>query len=387
MLTMLCIIGTRPEAIKMAPVIKALLRERDRVRSLVCVTGQHREMLDQVLEVFRIVPDFDLDLMRSDASLSELTAALLRGLDGVVGRCRPDWVLAQGDTTTVLAAALTASYHRVRFGHVEAGLRTGDRHRPFPEEINRSLADRLADLLFAPTERVRQTLRGEGIPEDRIVVTGNTVVDALREVAELPYDWSAGPLASLPPGRRFVLITAHRRESFGGPFREICAALRELAETFREEPFQFVYPIHLNPNVRRPAFELLTGLPNLSLVEPLDYLSLVNLMKRSALILTDSGGIQEEAPGLQVPVLVLRDTTERPEGIALGAARLVGTRRARIVAEASRCLRDPSALAPLARDTNPYGDGHAAERIVAALLARRCSPMPGSLIGDSPTCR
>ncbi|MBV8229408.1 MAG: UDP-N-acetylglucosamine 2-epimerase (non-hydrolyzing), partial [Planctomycetaceae bacterium] len=190
MLTVLCIIGTRPEAIKMAPVIKALLRERDRVRALVCATGQHRAMLDQVLEVFRIVPDFDLDLMRSDASLSELTAALLRGLDGVVGRCRPDWVLAQGDTTTVLAAALTASYHRVRFGHVEAGLRTGDRHRPFPEEINRSLADRLADLLFAPTERVRQTLRGEGIPEDRIVVTGNTVVDALREVAEPPYDWS-----------------------------------------------------------------------------------------------------------------------------------------------------------------------------------------------------
>jgi UDP-N-acetylglucosamine 2-epimerase len=273
---------------------------------------------------------------------------------------------------------LTASYHRVRFGHVEAGLRTGDRHRPFPEEINRSLADRLADLLFAPTERVRQTLRGEGIPEDRIVVTGNTVVDALREVAELPYDWSAGPLASLPPGRRFVLITAHRRESFGGPFREICAALRELAETFREEPFQFVYPIHLNPNVRRPAFELLSGLPNLSLVEPLDYLSLVNLMKRSALILTDSGGIQEEAPGLHVPVLVLRDTTERPEGIALGAARLVGTRRARIVAEASRCLRDPLALAPLARGTNPYGDGHAAKRIVAALLERRRSPCPGA---------
>ena len=235
----------------------------------------------------------------------------------MVGRCRPDWVLAQGDTTTVLAAGLATSYHRIQFGHVEAGLRTGDHDRPFPEEINRSLADRLADLLFAPTEWSRQTLRGEGIPDDRIVVTGNTVVDALLEVADLPYDWSAGPLAALPSGRRFVLITAHRRESFGGPFREICAALRELAETFRDERYHFVYPVHLNPNVRRPAHEILRGLPNLSLVEPLDYLSLINLLKRSALILTDSGGLQEEAPGLQVPVLVLRDTTERPEGVAL----------------------------------------------------------------------
>ncbi len=299
----------------------------------------------------------------------------------MVGRCRPDWVLAQGDTTTVLAAGLATSYHRIQFGHVEAGLRTGDHDRPFPEEINRSLADRLADLLFAPTEWSRQTLRGEGIPDDRIVVTGNTVVDALLEVADLPYDWSAGPLAALPSGRRFVLITAHRRESFGGPFREICAALRELAETFRDERYHFVYPVHLNPNVRRPAHEILRGLPNLSLVEPLDYLSLINLLKRSALILTDSGGLQEEAPGLQVPVLVLRDTTERPEGVALGAARLVGTRCARIVAEASRYLRDPSALAPLAKGVNPYGDGQAAERIVAALLEAR-GISPGGSVSD-----
>jgi UDP-N-acetylglucosamine 2-epimerase len=368
MLTVLSVIGTRPEAIKMAPVVKELARHPDRIRSLVCSTGQHRQMLDQVLDLFRIEPDFDLNLMQTDQTLSQLTAALFSALDAVVEQSRPDWVLAQGDTSTVLVAGLVAYYHRVRFGHVEAGLRTGDRYRPFPEEMNRVVSDRLADYLFAPTQRSRQTLLREGHPENRILVTGNTVIDALLEVASYPYDWSSGPLGFLCPGKRLVLITAHRRESFGEPFREICSAIRELAEAFEADHLHFVYPVHLNPNVQRPVRELLSGLANVSLVEPLDYPSLVQLMKRSTLILTDSGGIQEEAPGLQVPVLVMRDTTERPEGVEAGVVRLVGTSRRRIVGEASRLLRDPAALAAMTKSVNPYGDGHAAERIVAALL-------------------
>jgi UDP-N-acetylglucosamine 2-epimerase len=368
MLTVLSVIGTRPEAIKMAPVVRELARHPDWVRSLVCSTGQHRQMLDQVLDLFRIEPDFDLNLMQADQTLSQLTARLFTALDGVVARSKPDWVLAQGDTSTVLVAALVAYYHRVRFGHVEAGLRTGDRYRPFPEEMNRVVADRLADVLFAPTDRSRQTLLHEGHSENRVLVTGNTVIDALVEVASYPYDWSSGPLAFLPSGKRLVLITAHRRESFGEPFREMCSAIRELSEAFAAEDLHFVYPVHLNPNVQQPVHEILSGLANVSLVEPLDYLSLVQLMKRSTLILTDSGGIQEEAPGLKVPVLVMRETTERPEGVDAGVVRLVGTSRRRIVGEASRLLRDPAALAAMTKNVNPYGDGHAAERIVAALL-------------------
>jgi UDP-N-acetylglucosamine 2-epimerase len=368
MLTVLSVIGTRPEAIKMAPVVKELARHPDRVRSLVCSTGQHRQMLDQVLGLFRIDPDFDLNLMQDDQTLSRLTAALFSALDGVVEQCKPDWVLAQGDTSTVLVAGLVTYYCRVRFGHVEAGLRTGDLYRPFPEEMNRVVADRLADLLFAPTHRSRQTLLREGHPENRVLVTGNTVIDALQEVASYPYDWSSGPLSFLCPGKRLVLITAHRRESFGEPFREICSAIRELAVAFESDDLHFVYPVHLNPNVQRPVRDILSGLANVSLLEPLDYLSLVHLMKRSTLILTDSGGIQEEAPGLKVPVLVMRDTTERPEGVEAGVVRLVGTSRRRIVGEASRLLRDPEALAAMTKGANPYGDGHAAERIVAALL-------------------
>src|SRR5262245_50138566 len=273
MLTVLSVIGTRPEAIKMAPVVKELARHPDRIRSLVCFTGQHRQMLDLVLDLFRIEPDFDLNLMQADQTLSQLTAALFNALDGVVEQSRPDWVLAQGDTSTVLVAGLVTYYHRARFGHVEAGLRTGDRYRPFPEEMNRVVADRLADFLFAPTPRSRQALLREGHAEGRILVTGNTVIDALREVASYPYDWASGPLAGLPRGKRLVLITAHRRESFGEPLREICSAIRELAAGFDAEGFHFVYPVHLNPNVQRPVRELLSGLANVSLLEPLDYLS------------------------------------------------------------------------------------------------------------------
>ena len=368
MVTVLSIIGTRPEAIKMAPVVRELQRHPDRVRSVVCATGQHRQMLDQVLDLFQIRPEFDLDLMQPNQSLSALTAALLKGLDGVIDEVHPDWVLAQGDTTTVMVAAIVAYYHNVRFGHVEAGLRTGDKRRPFPEEINRRLADVVSDAFFAPTERARQALLREGTNDTDIYVTGNTVIDALLDVAARPYNWSAGPLAALPQGKRLVLITAHRRESFGQPFRDLCHAIRTLAADFAAEGVHFVYPVHLNPNVRAPVNEILAGIGNISLIEPLDYLSLVHLMKRATLILTDSGGIQEEAPSLGVPVLVMRDTTERPEGVEAGVVRLVGTQPDRIIGEARTLLRDPTAHAAMAGRANPYGDGKAAERIVAILL-------------------
>lgn len=370
MLTVLSVIGTRPEAIKMAPVVQELASHSARVRSVVCVTAQHRTMLDQVLECFAIQPDYDLNVMRADQTLSEMTADLLRGIDSVLAQVRPDWVLAQGDTTTVFAAALAAHYHQVRFGHVEAGLRTGERYQPFPEEINRRLADALASLHFAPTERCRQALLKEGYPADDILVTGNTVIDALLEVAAQPYDWSAGPLAAIPNDHRIVLVTAHRRESFGAPLREICMAVRDLACQFRSEAVDFVYPVHLNPHVRQPVNEILAGLPNVHLLAPLDYVSFVHLMKRSTLILTDSGGIQEEAPSLGVPVLVMRNVTERPEGIEAGVVRLVGVTRAGIVEAAGLLLRDPPLHRAMSARANPYGDGHAASRIVAALLER-----------------
>jgi UDP-N-acetylglucosamine 2-epimerase (non-hydrolysing) len=370
MKTILSVIGTRPEAIKMAPVLGELGKHAGGLRSLVCSTGQHREMLDQAFGLFGIRPDFELGLMRPDQGLAELTAGLLTGLDRVMAEARPDWVIAQGDTTTVLVASLVAFYRRVPFGHVEAGLRTGDKSRPFPEEVNRRLADVLADVYFAPTEGAREALLREGCPERDVYVTGNTAIDAVREVASRSYDWESGPLGRLPRGRRLVLVTAHRRESFGPPFREMCLALRDLAREFGE--VEVVYPVHLNPNVRGPVNEVLSGVPNVHLIEPLDYLSMVHLMKAAELILTDSGGIQEEAPGLGVPVLVMRDATERPEGIAAGVARLVGTRRERIVEEAGALLRDPAAreAMALAGRANPYGDGRAAERIVGVLLER-----------------
>ena len=366
MLTVLSIFGTRPEAIKMAPVVGELRRHPGSVRSLVCVTGQHRQMLDQVLKIFSIVPDHDLNLMRPNQTLSGLTAGLFEGLDRVIGETRPDWILAQGDTTTVMVAGLVAHYHRVRFGHVEAGLRTGDKFRPFPEEINRRIADLLADAYFAPTETSRQVLLREGVAPELVHVTGNTVIDALMDVAARPFDWRNSQLAGVPPAQRLVLVTAHRRESFGEPFRELCEAIRELAA--RHPEILFVYPVHLNPNVRQPVGEILASLGNVRLIEPVDYFEMVHLMKRSELILTDSGGVQEEAPSLGVPVLVMRDTTERPEGVEAGLVKLVGTNKNRIVAEAARVLEQGSFVSPDRRGKSPYGDGHAAGRIVSALL-------------------
>lgn len=371
-LRILSIFGTRPEAIKMAPVVRALA-DTSGVESLVCVTAQHRQMLDQVLRLFHITPDVDLNLMQPDQSLAELTAAIFTHLDPVLERLRPDWVLVQGDTTTVMVTALLAYYHRLRVGHVEAGLRTGDKWQPFPEEINRRVAGAVADLHFAPTEWARQNLLNEGVPAQRIVVTGNPVIDALHYVASLPPPPEVLDLLArlgLPTqpdsGPRLVLITAHRRENFGQPLENICLALRQLAEIYPD--IRFVYPVHLNPNVQEPVYRLLGGVPNISLLPPLDYLPWVHLIRRATLMLTDSGGLQEEAPGLGVPVLVLRQVTERPEGVQAGTVRLVGTDPERILRETRRLLDDPAAHAAMAQAVNPYGDGHAAERIVRAIL-------------------
>ncbi len=298
----------------MAPVVKALEARPDWIESRVCVTAQHREMLDQVLELFDMIPDYDLDIMGEDQSLAQVTASVFAGLDPVLTAERPDWVLVQGDTTTVMAAGLLAFYHRIKVGHVEAGLRTHDKHRPFPEEINRRVAGVVADLHFAPTAWARDNLLREGVAPEAVCVTGNPVIDALLMVADRPYDPGTGPLAGLPWERRIVLVTAHRRENFGRPLEEICAALIEIARRYPDD-VHIVYPVHLNPNVQGPVYRLLGGVPNVTLLPPLDYLPLVHLMKRCTLVLTDSGGIQEEAPGLGKPVLVLREVTERPEGV------------------------------------------------------------------------
>jgi UDP-N-acetylglucosamine 2-epimerase (non-hydrolysing) len=366
-LRVLSIFGTRPEAIKMAPVVGRLEAQAG-VESRVCVTAQHRQMLDPLLDLFAIHPDFDLDLMRPDQPLVELTRAILGELDPVIREVNPDWILVQGDTTTVMAASLLAYYQHVRVGHVEAGLRTGDKWQPFPEEVNRRVAGVIADLNFAPTERARENLLREGTPDDRIVVTGNTVIDALQMIAARPCDLTTGPLEGIPPERRVILVTAHRRENFGEPFQRVLAAMELLAETYRDD-VTMIYPVHLNPNVREPALEKLGGVENIRLIEPLDYLPMVHLMKRSTLILTDSGGLQEEAPALGVPVLVMREKTERPEAIEAGTARLVGTDTQRIVTEARRLMDDPAAHAAMAHAVNPFGDGKAADRIVEALLA------------------
>ncbi len=362
----LSIFGTRPEAVRMAPVVLELARTPG-VEARVCVTAQHRQMLDQVLDLFRIQPDIDLDLMQPGQSLAEMTARVFTHLDPVLDDLKPDWVLVQGDTTTVISAALLAYYHRIKVGHVEAGLRTDDKYQPFPEEINRRVAGVVADLHFAPTEWSRANLLRENIPDSHIAVTGNPAIDALNWVAGLPFDFSSLDLGEREPGSHLVLVTAHRRENFGRPLEDICLALKTLAERYRGA-VHFVYPVHLNPNVQEPVYRLLGKVPYIHLLPPLDYLPMVNVMRRATLVLTDSGGLQEEAPGLGVPTLVLRNTTERPEGVEAGTLKLVGTDPQLIVAEASRLLDDPAAHAAMAGAVNPYGDGHAAPRIVKAIL-------------------
>ena len=363
MMRILSIFGTRPEAIKLAPVILELQKHPDRIESRVCVTAQHREMLDQVLAWFRIAPDYDLDLMQPNQALAEYASRALVAVSNILAQMRPDVILVQGDTTTVMMAALAAFYRRIPMGHVEAGLRTRDRYNPFPEEINRRVAGVLATYHFAPTERAAAALRAEQVPSEHIYVTGNTVVDALQMTVHQPVDLDLGFCTD---GPRLVLVTAHRRESFGPPFESLCLALRDLAE--RNSDVEIVYPVHLNPNVREPVWRILADQPRVHLLEPLRYEQFVHLMARSYLILTDSGGIQEEAPVLGKPTLVMRDTTERPEAIEAGTARLVGTDRARIVAEAERLLHDTEAYQAMAQKGSPFGDGHAAQRIVDILL-------------------
>jgi len=369
-LKILSVFGTRPEAIKMASIVR-LLKETAGVEARVCVTAQHRQMLDQALDLFGIKPDYDLDLMRDGQSLAQLSAGIFTHLDPVLEEFRPDWVLAVGDTTTVVTTSLLAFYRKIKFGHVEAGLRTHDKWHPFPEEINRRIATVTADLHFAPTEWSKGNLLREGVDGKRIFVTGNSVIDALnfvskqeepREIKEL---LERLLVTRRLETKRLILVTAHRRENFGEPMENICRALKELAS---REDVEIVYPVHLNPNVQEPVNRILGNVKRITLLPPLDYLPLVHLMKHAALILTDSGGIQEEAPTFGIPVLVMRETTERPEGVDAGILKLVGTETSRIVNEAGRLLDDPSAFAKMAKAANPYGDGHAAERIVEALL-------------------
>lgn len=366
----LTVFGTRPEAIKMAPLVKALEAAAG-VVSRVCVTAQHRQMLDQVLELFAIQPHHDLNVMKPGQDLYTITAEILQSIRHVYAQERPDIVLVHGDTTTTFAASLAAYYQRIPVGHVEAGLRTGNLYAPWPEEANRKLTGALARVHFAPTAASRQNLLRENVPDGHIVVTGNTVIDALQAVRtklERSAALSLGMAALFPflrPSARLLLVTGHRRENFGGGFERICEALGQLARRYPD--MDIVYPVHLNPNVQEPVRRLLSGISNVHLIEPLDYLPFVYLMVRCTLILTDSGGIQEEAPALGKPVLVLRDTTERPEAVDAGTVRLVGTDTDRIVAEASQLLDDESEYRRMSFAHNPYGDGHACERIIAAL--------------------
>lgn len=367
----LTVFGTRPEAIKMAPLVNALTNHPD-VKSYVCVTAQHREMLDQVLKLFEIKPDFDLNVMRPGQDLFSITTSILNGIKNILEEVKPDYVLVHGDTSTTLAASLAAFYSRIPVGHVEAGLRTRNIRSPWPEEANRQITGVLADLHFAPTEQARQNLLQERKPEDRIFVTGNTVIDALLSIKnkiendEALLKQFASQFSFLSDKRRLILITGHRRENFGGGFENICTAIAELARIYPQ--MDFVYPVHLNPNVREPANRLLRGLDNIHLVEPLDYLPFVYLMQRSFLILTDSGGIQEEAPSLGKPVLVMRDTTERPEAVAAGTVRMVGTDVARIVQSVKDLTENEIEYKKMAYAHNPYGNGTASPQIIQVLL-------------------
>lgn len=365
----LLVFGTRPEAIKMAPVVKALIAAPE-IDARVCVTAQHREMLDQVLRLFEIEPEHDLDLMKPGQGLFEITSGVLMGMKDVLAEVEPDLVLVHGDTTTTLATALASYYHRVPVGHVEAGLRTGNIYSPWPEEINRRVAGAITRLHFAPTEGSRTNLIAENIPDAHIYVTGNTVIDALLDVvARLEADETVSRAFDaefgIDPSRRMVLVTGHRRESFGDGFQRICAAITRLA---KREDIQIVYPVHLNPNVMGPVEEQLGSLSRVKLIAPQDYLPFVHLMRRADVILTDSGGVQEEAPSLGKPVLVMRDTTERPEAVEAGTVRLVGTDTDLIVREVTRLLDDGDAYDAMARAHNPYGDGRASGRILEAII-------------------
>lgn len=364
----LTIMGTRPEAIKLVPLVLELQRRPEEFESIVCVTGQHREMLDQVLEAFNVEADHDLNLMAPNQTLGLITSRATAGLDRVFADVQPDICLVQGDTTTAFCGGLVGHFHRVTIGHVEAGLRTGNKFSPFPEEMNRLLIGRLADLHFPPTPHAEKALLAEGVSPDLVTVTGNTVIDALlltreRVIAEIPE--AAKPIEAMVGDQRVVLVTGHRRESHGQGFENICHAIRNVAD--RHDDVKFVYPVHLNPNVKGPVHELLGNHPRIHLVEPLSYDPFVWLMNRSDIVLTDSGGVQEEAPSFGKPVLVMRDTTERPEGVDAGNAKLVGTDQAKIETELDRLLTDNAAYDAMSSATNPYGDGTASKKIADVL--------------------
>lgn len=367
-LKVMCVFGTRPEAIKMAPVVLEMAR-RNEIEPLVAVTAQHRDMLDQVLNLFGIVPDYDLDIMADGQTLFDITTKAMQGLNEVLSQARPDLVLVHGDTTTTFAGALAAFYHQIDVAHVEAGLRTHCKYSPFPEELNRKLTGSLADLHFAPTQIAKQNLLLENVPDSQVFVTGNTVIDALLKTVDERYMFENELLRGIDyANKKVVLVTTHRRENLGEPMRHVYQALRKLVED--TDGVTIVFPVHKNPKVRDVVNSELGGLDNVHLIDPLDYEPFANLMARSYLILTDSGGIQEEAPSLGKPVLVLRDTTERPEAIAAGTVNLVGTDRDRIYAEARSLLTDRAAYHKMANSSNPYGDGDASRRIVDAILWR-----------------
>lgn len=362
----LVVFGTRPEAIKMAPVLKALSKRPQDFEVKVCVTAQHRAILDQVLDTFGVKAHYDLNIMEERQSLGQITANVLIRLEPVIQHEAPNWLLVQGDTTTTMAATLAAFYQKVKVAHIEAGLRTWDRFQPYPEEINRKIVDAVCDLHFAPTETARQNLLREGVQPDCIKVTGNTVIDSLLYALEQPFTPDHTNFKRIPLDKKVILVTAHRRENFGIPLENICRALLTIASTYPSE-IHVVFLVHPNPNVRETVYQILSSTSNISLIEPLDYLSFVNLMKLSYLVLTDSGGLQEEAPSLGKPVLVLREISERPEAVDAGTVRVVGTDQRVIVEQTIRLLEDASAYQRMAIATNPYGDGKASARIVSAL--------------------
>ncbi|MBK8176018.1 MAG: UDP-N-acetylglucosamine 2-epimerase (non-hydrolyzing) [Rhodospirillales bacterium] len=369
------VMGTRPEAIKMAPVVHALRASDEHFETIVVATAQHRQMLDQVLSIFQIRPDIDLNLMRQNQSLSELAARVLTTMDETLRELKPDLLMVQGDTTTVLATAIAAFHLGIPVAHVEAGLRSHDMRNPFPEEMNRRLTSVLTEVHFAPTPLARRELLHEGVAPERIIVTGNTVVDALEDLLKAPFDLQGSPLAGIPfEGHRVLVVTSHRRESWGQDLENTCLAIRDLIERFPD--LLVVYPVHLNPNVRKTVMTLLGDGERIHLTEPLDYFAFVNLMRRCHLILTDSGGVQEEAPTLGKPLLVLRKLTERPEAFQAGLSKVVGNSRSAITEEASRLLENEQAYAQMVSRVNPFGDGHAAQRITLALERWRTGGTP-----------
>lgn len=367
---LLNIIGTRPEAVKMCPVIQAASEHHD-IEPYLCITAQHRQMLDQVLDVFGVKPDFDLNLMQPNQSLAQITASILQNLNPILQKVQPDWILVQGDTTTVMTSALLSFYNRIKIGHVEAGLRTGDKWQPFPEEINRRIAGVVADLHLAPTETARQNLLKEGVEDWRIYVTGNPAIDALRIITSQPAPDDVKELFDRyqigKDGKKLILVTAHRRENFGQPIVDICNALKSLAEQFQNQ-VHFIYPVHLNPNIQKPVYDLLSKNENITLLPPLDYLPMAHLLNEAYLVLTDSGGIQEEAAGLQKPALVMREVTERPEGVEAGVLKLVGTSPQKIISTVTELLTNQKLYLQMTQSKNPFGDGFAAEKIINSLI-------------------